>query len=182
MRRRAQQVIRADCPPAYLSINVAWLLLRCVLRAGSRSIPALAVAEQKENPMSNLRTAQEVYEAFGRGDLATILSKLSESVEWEYGGTSTNVPWLQRRQGRDGAAAFFASLDEMEIHTLAPKTFLETEGVVVVLLDVDLTVKATGERVVEEDEIHVWRFNAEGKVSRFRHGIDTHQHQLAYNK
>jgi hypothetical protein len=35
--------------------------------------------------MSNLRTAQELYEAFGRGDLATILSKLSESVEWEYG-------------------------------------------------------------------------------------------------
>ena len=132
--------------------------------------------------MSNLRTAQEMYEAFGRGDLATILSKLSESVEWEYGGTSTNVPWLQRRQGRDGAAAFFASLDEIEIHTLTPKTFLETEGVVVVLLDVDLTVKATGKRVVEEDEIHVWRFNAAGKVSRFRHGIDTHQHQLAYDK
>jgi ketosteroid isomerase-like protein len=123
-----------------------------------------------------------MYEAFGRGDLPTILSKLSESVEWEYGAGPTNVPWLQRRQGRDGAAAFFASLDEMEIHTFAPKAFLETEGVVVVFLDVEFTVKATGKRVVEEDEIHVWRFNAEGKVSRFRHGVDTRQHQLAYNK
>ncbi len=132
--------------------------------------------------MSNLRTVQEMYEAFSRGDLPTILSKLSESVEWEYGPTSTNVPWLRRREGRDGAAAFFASLDEMEIHTFAPKAFLETDGIVVVLIDVEFTVKATGKRVVEEDEIHVWRFNAEGKVSRFRHGVDTHQHQLAYSK
>jgi ketosteroid isomerase-like protein len=132
--------------------------------------------------MSNLQTVQELYEAFGRGDLPTILSKLSESVEWEYGSASTNVPWLQRRQGRDGAAAFFASLDEIQIHKFIPKAFLETEGVVVVLIDVEFTVKATGKPVVEEDEIHVWRFDAEGKIVRYRHGVDTHQHQLAYNK
>lgn len=132
--------------------------------------------------MSNLRTVKEMYEAFRRGDLPSILSKLSESVEWEYGPTSTNVPWLQRREGRDGAAAFFASLNEIEIHRFVPKTFLETESVVVVLLDVEFTVKATGKRVVEEDEIHVWRFDAEGKIVRYRHGVDTHQHQLAYTK
>ncbi len=130
--------------------------------------------------MSNSQTIREMYEAFGRGDLPTILSKLSESVEWEYGPASTDVPWLQRRQGRDGAAAFFASLDQIQIHKFAPKAFLEAEGIVVVLLDVDFTVKATGKRVAEEDEIHVWRFDAEGKVARFRHGVDTHLHQLAY--
>ena len=132
--------------------------------------------------MSNLRTVQEMYEAYGRGDLPAILSKLSESVEWEYGPTSTDVPWLQRRHGRDGAAAFFASHSEMQMHVFSPKAFLETEGIVVVLIDVDFTVKATGKRVTEEDEIHVWRFDAEGKIVRFRHGVDTHLHQLAYGK
>lgn len=132
--------------------------------------------------MSNLQTVQEIYEAFGRGDVPAILAKLSESVDWEYGATSTDVPWLQRKKGRDGAASFFASLDAIQIHSFAPKTFLETEGVVVVLVDIEFTVKATGKRVIEEDEVHIWRFDAESKVARFRHRVDTHQHQLAYSK
>jgi hypothetical protein len=48
-----------------------------------------------------------------------------------------------------------------------------------VLLDVEFTVCATGAQVVETDEIHVWRFDAQGLVSRFKHGVDTHRHQLA---
>lgn len=132
--------------------------------------------------MSNTQCLRDLYEAYARGDLATVLSKLSESVEWEYGPASTNVPWLQRRHGHDGAAEFFASHRELELHKFSPKEFLEAPGVVVVLVDVDLTVKATGKRIVEEDEIHVWRFDAEGKVVRFRHGVDTHLHYLAYNQ
>ena len=130
--------------------------------------------------MSNLQTVREIYDAFGRGDVLAILSRLSESVEWEYGPASTNVPWLQRRRGRDGAAAFFASLAHFDMHAFRPKEFLEGDGVVVVLLDVDFTVRATGRRIVEEDEIHVWRFDGDGRVVRYRHGLDTHMHQLAW--
>jgi ketosteroid isomerase-like protein len=132
--------------------------------------------------MSNLRTTQEIYQAFGRGDVPAILAKLSDSVDWDYGPASTDVPWLQRRKGRDGAASFFASLEAIQIHTFAPKTFLESEGLVVALVDIEFTVKATGKRVVEEDEVHIWRFDAQGKVARFRHRSDTHQHHLAYHK
>lgn len=131
--------------------------------------------------MSHVDTIRDIYAAFGRGDVPAILSKLSESVEWEYGPTSTNVPWLQRRKGRVGAAGFFASLAEFELHRFTPKEFLEGDRVVVVLIDVDLTVRATGERIVEEDEIHVWRFDDEGRVVRHRHGVDTHLHQLAWS-
>ena len=130
--------------------------------------------------MSNLQTVREIYDAFGRGDVLAILSRLSESVEWEYGPASTNVPWLQRRRGRDGAAGFFASTAEFEMHRFTPKEFLEGPGVVVVLLDVELTVRATGRRIAEEDEIHVWRFDGDGRVVRYRHGLDTHMHQLAW--
>jgi len=31
----------------------------------------------------------------------------------------------------------------------------------------------------EEDEIHLWRFGANGLVARFRHGVDTHKHVAA---
>ena len=128
--------------------------------------------------MSNLQTTQEIYEAFGRGDVASILSKLSETVDWEYGASSSEVPWLQRGQGANGAAAFFSSLAAIQIQKFMPKTFLDGENVVVVLVDIEFTVTATGKRVVEEDEVHIWRFDGEGKVARFRHRIDTQQHAL----
>jgi uncharacterized protein len=129
--------------------------------------------------MSNVQTIRDIYAAYSRGDLPAILGRLSATVEWEYPGTSTTVPWLQRRVGREAAAGFFEALGGMQIEKFAPKEFLEAEGVVVVLLDVAFTVTATGQRVDEEDEIHVWRFDSQGKVSRFKHGVDSHRHQLA---
>lgn len=131
--------------------------------------------------MSNVRTIQEVYAAFVRGDVAWILSQLADDVRWEYGPTSTNVPWLQRWRGREEVAGFFDSLAEMEMQHFQPKNVLEGPGLVVVLLDINLTVHATGRRVVETDELHVWRFDDSGCITHFRHGCDTHLHHLAYN-
>jgi len=33
--------------------------------------------------MGNVATVQAIYEAFGRADVATILEKLDDAVEWE---------------------------------------------------------------------------------------------------
>jgi ketosteroid isomerase-like protein len=76
-------------------------------------------------------------------------------------------------------AGFFESLGGLDFHNFAPKVFLESDEVVVALVDVDFTVKATGKRVTEEDEVHVWRFNADGKVARFKEALDSLAHQLA---
>ena len=129
--------------------------------------------------MSNTQTVQEIYAAFGSGDIPAILSKLSPSVDWEYGSASTSVPWLQHRRGPEEVAGFFESLGGIDMHSFAPKEILESGNVVVALIDVDFTVKSTGKRVTEEDEIHVWRFDDAGKVVKLRHGADTHAHQLA---
>jgi len=130
--------------------------------------------------MGNLPTVQAIYEAFGRGDVPAILSRLANTVEWEYGATSVEVPWLQARRGREGAAAFFASLAALDFKKFTPKTFLEGPGVVVVLLDVEFVVKATGKIVAEEDQVHLWNFNEQGEISRFRHRVDTQKHALAW--
>jgi ketosteroid isomerase-like protein len=128
--------------------------------------------------MSNLKTVQGIYASFGAGDIPAILDKLDDDVEWEYGQGATDVPWLQPRRGRDAVAGFFESLQGAEFRVFAPKEMLESGNVVVALVDVDFTVNATGKQVKEEDEIHLWRFNGEGKVARFRHGVDTHrQHE-----
>jgi ketosteroid isomerase-like protein len=129
--------------------------------------------------LSNLKTVQDIYSAFGAGDVPTILAKLAPNVKWEYGQGPNDVPWLQPRRGRDAVGGFFESLAGADFHKFQPKQLIEGDGVVVAILDVELAVKATGKRANEEDEMHLWRFNAAGEVTSFRHGVDTHAHQVA---
>jgi hypothetical protein len=53
-------------------------------------------------------------------------------------------------------------------------------SVVVTLVDLEVTVRETGRRITEEDEVHIWHFNSSGQIVRFRHRVDTHQHWAAY--
>lgn len=129
--------------------------------------------------MSNLATVHDIYDAFGKGDVPRILGHLSEDVVWEYGAGASDVPWLQPRAGKEGAAAFLSSLADFKIEKFAPKTFLESNDLVVVLLDVEATVSSTGLPIREEDQIHLWHFGRDGRVERFRHRADTLQHQRA---
>jgi ketosteroid isomerase-like protein len=129
--------------------------------------------------MTQIETIQQIYAAFQRGDIPAILDCLAEDVEWEYSIKPLGVPWLESRRGRAEVPQFFASLAGFDLHRFQPKTFLESGNVVVVLIDVDLTVKSTGRRIVEEDEVHVWYMDAHGRVTRFGHKVDTHQHWIA---
>jgi ketosteroid isomerase-like protein len=129
--------------------------------------------------MTNADTVQSMYEAFGRGDIPFILDRLADDVEWEYSITPLGVPWLDRQRGRAAVPAFFASLAALEFHRFQPKTLLERGNIVVALIDVDITVKATGTRIAEEDEVHIWYFDDAGRVVRFGHKLDTHRHWLA---
>jgi ketosteroid isomerase-like protein len=107
------------------------------------------------------------------------LEQLADDVEWEYGVNSTDVPWLQPRRGRADVGKFFESLAAMEISKFVPNHVLSQGDLVVALVDLDAKVKATGQRVVEEDEVHIWYFDDRGRVRRFRHRADTHQHWTA---
>lgn len=132
--------------------------------------------------MNNLETVKQMYVDFQNGHIPPILEQLSDSVEWEYGVNSGSIPWLQPRRGRQEVAKFFEALNLLEFHKFEPKTFFESGNIVVCLFDVDLTVKNTNNRIVEEDEVHIWYFNEQGKVIKFRHRADTHQHWMALHR
>ena len=129
--------------------------------------------------MSNVAAVQDIYEAFGKGDVPRILGHISEDVAWEYGAGANDVPWLQSRRGKKGAGEFLASLADLRFEQFQPKTFLESGDLVVVLLDVAATVVSTGERIEEQDQVHLWNFDGSGQVGRFRHRVDTLRHQRA---
>lgn len=131
--------------------------------------------------MSNKITVQKIYEAFGAGNVPAILEHLADDVKWDYASASIEVPWLKRREGINGAIEFFKAVGtELEFDKFQPTQVIEGEGVVVSLLGVSFTVRSSGARVNEVDEIHVFRFNDEGKVVAFRHGVDSYEHFRAF--
>ena len=132
--------------------------------------------------MSHIPTVQAMYAACGAGDIATILSHLAEDIDWEYALTDVGIPWLARRRGRDQVPGFFQALQAFEFRKFQPTTILESGPLVVSLIDIEIVHKASGMVIVEPDEVHLWHFGPDGKVQRFGHKADTHQHWLAWRK
>ena len=128
--------------------------------------------------MSNVETMQQIYEAFGRGDIAANVERHAEDVQWEQWPTGNaaqerDVPYMRARRGREAVAGFFEDIqDDFEMNSFSPHTFLEGDGQVAVVIEVDLTVKATGKRLRDE-EIHLVEFGSSGEVTAFRHFLDT---------
>jgi ketosteroid isomerase-like protein len=134
-----------------------------------------------EAEMSNIATVQSIYEAFGRGDVAAILDNVAEDAAWEAwenGNTTQDagVPWMLARRGRDGVAEFFQEVaGRLEFHSFEPRNLLEGGDQVAATIEFDVTARATGERF-QDEEIHLWTFDADGKVSGMRHYVDTAKH------
>lgn len=130
--------------------------------------------------MTPLETVQHIYASFGKGDVPAILACLADDIEWEYGHFPNPVPWLQPRRGRDGVAQFFGAVAEnLDFKAFQPTRFLVDGNLVIGLCDLEAVARRTGKTVVEVDEVHLWHFNAQGQVQRFRHRADTWQHAMA---
>lgn len=172
---RARRGLNITLFPASVTSGFAYSAYMSMLLLPGR----MCEDETRGIDMPNVKQIQEIYAAFGRGDVPAILAALADDVEWEYGVNSTEVPWLQPRRGRAEVKTFFEALAAVEISKFQPRTFLETENTVVTLVDVEMIVKASGRKVIEEDEVHIWRFDGQGRIIRFRHRVDTHQHLMA---
>lgn len=129
---------------------------------------------------SNLETVQQIYEAFGCGDVSAILDTLADAVAWEVwadnSGANAGVPWLVPRHGKAGVAEFFGLLGS----TLVVKHFrvlslMDGGNNVAAEFEIECDVPSTG-RQYRDEEIHLWTFDSAGKVVRLRHYTDTAKH------
>src|SRR5262245_54409753 len=89
------------------------------------------------------------------------------------------MPWLVPERGRAHAAKFFDTLRGMQIEKFDVLGLMGDGDWVVGLVTIEFTWRATGKRVREGYEPHVWKFDGAGRVVAFRHASDTHQHWLA---
>src|SRR2546423_14688725 len=83
--------------------------------------------------MDSVATVNEAYEAFGRGDIASVLALLADDVEWS---SPLTLPHGGQFRGKTGVGAFFQGIGEqwtglhLEIHGV---TALSADTVVGVL-------------------------------------------------
>ena len=123
--------------------------------------------------MSNAATVKTIYEAFGRGDVETILDKLDDAVEWETTVPVSDVPWLLPRRGKTNVVGFFESLAPLKILRFEPHTLFDDGDKAFVLIAFDASVQ--GKNYSLPNNGHLWQFNAAGKVVKFDHVTDTAQ-------
>lgn len=115
---------------------------------------------------------QRLYEAFGRGDVATLLSYVADDVEWEL-AVPAALAYGGRRTTRAQVAEFFAAIPRVDdIHQFEPREFIESaDGNVTVLGWEKSTALDTG-KDFETDWIHLFTVR-DGKVTRWRGFFDT---------
>ena len=128
-----------------------------------------------------LETVRQIYGAFGRGDIAAILALLDADVKWESwednSAQRAGVPWLKGGSGKRTVGEFFGVVGTMKINDFKVLGMMANEGQVAVEVLLDATLP-NGKRLRDE-ELHLWNLNAQGKVIRMRHYVDTAKHAAA---
>ena len=128
---------------------------------------------------ANVSLVQNLYAAFGRGDIDSVVAGLAPDVYWESVGRREDYPVLGVRKGRDEAREFFRTVNELqEFIEFAPSEFLDAGDAVVVLGHEKWKIRKTG-KAVESDWVHVFKIR-DGKVTSFREFCDTASFVLAY--
>lgn len=131
------------------------------------------------NEDANIQVVRQLYDAFGQGDIDTILQAVADDVEWHQPGPTDVLPWAGTRYGRDQVAQFFTAVSEtLEILQFEPRTFLAHDDTVVVFGYEKALAKPTN-RSFESEWVMVFTLRA-SQVVRFRAYHDTAAMVIAF--
>jgi hypothetical protein len=124
-----------------------------------------------------------IYEAFGRGDVATILTFLDPDVSWDgdwadnWGQRTADLAHFRPRSGHAGVVEFFQALAPCTLHDFQLLDLLSSERQVVAEVVLELELPGGGR--VRDEELHRWTFGPDGRVTSLRHYLDTAKHVAA---
>lgn len=124
----------------------------------------------------NIATLNNLYAAFGRGDIPAILELTAPDIEWELGASEAQrrIPWFTPGPGREHVALFLQRLGEhLAIEDFEVLAMMGDGDWAVALVRIACVHRGTGTRFVEKLEPHVWRFDANGRINAMRHAADT---------
>jgi uncharacterized protein len=124
---------------------------------------------------------RSLYEAFGRGDVKSILDNVDPSIEWISNTDSKTIPWGGKRGGVAGVASFFQALaDNLQFEAFEPRQFLASDDAVTVLGRTRAKFKKPGGGTFDCEWAHIFTIK-NSKLSRFQEFYDTSaiEHALA---
>jgi ketosteroid isomerase-like protein len=120
----------------------------------------------------HIQTIQEIYDAIGRGDVAAILDRVTDDVDWAAEAAGGAAPWHGPRAGKEGVARFFSDIaGSIEITEFTPHDYAAGDDAVHLLVDWTFRPLANGHQTSMTMH-HYWRMR-DGKVDYFRGSEDT---------
>jgi uncharacterized protein len=128
----------------------------------------------------NLATVEAIYEAFGTGDVETILEAVADDVDWAVDAEPVG-PWYGQGTGKDGVASFFADIaTATDVQDFAVEGMGASDDEVFAFLRFAVRMKATGREAAFHLH-HYFRFGGDGKIEYYRGSEDSAQveHALA---
>jgi ketosteroid isomerase-like protein len=130
------------------------------------------------NEQANTKLVQDMYAAFGRGDIQTILDHLASDVEWVLDGPST-IPFAGKRKGPVQVRGFFEALGgTQQDQKLTITDYIAQGDNVATVGRYSAKVKETG-RQMDSAVAHIFTIR-DGKVTRFLDFGDTAHMAEAY--
>src|SRR5262245_30737479 len=123
--------------------------------------------------MDNMRLLKNLYDAFGRGDIPTVLAAMSPSIRWYQAEGNPYMPSGEAWVGPDSVLnnlfmRIGAEWDEFTIHI---RTFHDAGDSIIVEGRYTGMYKPTGKRM-DAQMCHVWDVK-DGKLTRFQQYVDT---------
>jgi uncharacterized protein len=127
--------------------------------------------------MDNVQMVKDLYEAFGRGDVGSVLASFDPNIEWSVAEGSPYQPDGKPWVGPDAVLQnlFMKLGSEWDGFTVHPKEFHDAGDTVVVECRYTGVYKETGSSL-DAQVCHIWKVR-EGKFTSWRHFIDTAQLQ-----
>jgi ketosteroid isomerase-like protein len=122
----------------------------------------------------NVQVIRGIYEAFGKGDVATVLGHMEQSIEWREAENfiyADGNPYIGPQAVLEGV--FMRLGGEWDAFTVTPEEWLDAGNHVVVLGTYTGTHKHTGKRV-RAQFAHIWAVRGL-RVVRFQEYTDTKQ-------
>ena len=119
---------------------------------------------------SNVDLIERLYDAFGRGDIATVLDAYDEQIEWT---SAEGAAYPGTFVGKEAVLTnIFARLgSEWDGFRAEPTEYLDAGDQVVALGRYSGTYKATG-RSMNAAFAHVWTLR-DGRIMRYRQYVDS---------
>ncbi len=128
---------------------------------------------------ANVQVVEQLYTAFGGGDVPGILGVLSEDVDWLFVGRPQDVPFAGPRRGHQQMIEFFTIVGQtVEVFEFGPSEIMAFDDKVLVLGHERVRVRAT-DKIFETDWAHLFTIQ-DGKIVRLREFYDTATIAAAY--